>query len=105
MQEYVNGAIQGVKKFFSEATADMALSIVGALALLLAGMTQHLSRGRSRRTRCRLAADPNLVRLRVSIPHAANSPPYAFRQFSERTEVLPLTPMSAGARRISPQGG
>lgn len=37
MQEFVNGAIQGVKKFFSEATADMALSIVGALALLLAG--------------------------------------------------------------------
>lgn len=38
MQQTLSNAIDGVKKFFTEATADMALRILGAIATLLIGL-------------------------------------------------------------------
>lgn len=38
MQETLSNAVEGVKKFFTDATADMALRILGAIATLLVGL-------------------------------------------------------------------
>lgn len=38
MQQTLSSAVDGVKKFFTEATADMALRILGAVATLLIGL-------------------------------------------------------------------